>query len=121
MDLTEEVVLDAAARVLLQSDLCITVNITPGAILFRIPTTRKLAEYLGVPHYAILPVFAAMEEKELIVRVERVGISTTAKGSRILFGLLDERYRKDTEALLGRELCRDLRERVMQPPGDIPR
>ncbi|KUG21379.1 hypothetical protein ASZ90_008872 [hydrocarbon metagenome] len=93
-------ILDVAVRILLFEDQSITIVFTPGEGSIRLPTTRRLAEYLGIPHYYVLPRFAAMERDGLIRRVERVGISTTPAGTKAIVSLLEERYPGVADALL---------------------
>jgi len=101
-------IIDAAIRILLEENRQITISFSPGGISIRFPTTRKLAEYLGIPHYYVLPRFGAMERDGLITRVERVGISTTPAGTKELFRLMAERYREHAEEILGKEFLRAL-------------
>ena len=97
---------------MLSVDRCITIHFIDGSIAIQFPTTRKLAEYLNVPHYYILPYFAMMEKEGFITRVERVGISTTLKGTRKLIEQMATTYREQTEELLGRELFIELQKRI---------
>jgi DNA-binding transcriptional regulator YhcF (GntR family) len=110
--LSEADIIDAAVKILLTVDRCITIHFIESALAIQFPTTRKLAEYLNVPHYYILPYFAMMEKDGLITRVERVGISTTQKGTRKLIEQMATTHREQTEELLGRELFSDLQKRV---------
>ncbi|MBN1455978.1 MAG: hypothetical protein JW945_06990 [Methanomicrobia archaeon] len=110
--LSEAVVFEAAVQLMLRVDRCITIQFIAGSIAIQFPTTRKLADYLKVPHYYILPYFAMMEKDGLITRVERVGISTTLKGARKLIEHMETRYKDELEELLGRELFRDLQKRL---------
>ena len=71
------------------------------AVLIRLPTTRRIAERLGVPHYYVLPLIGALEADGLVTRAERVGIRTTPEGTRRFFERIDEDHRADAEALLG--------------------
>lgn len=89
--LSIDILFDAAVRIQI-SERSISLTFTGDAIRIRFPTTRRLAEFLDVPHYYILPYFAMMEEEELITRAERVGILTTAKGSRKMLDLIKEKY-----------------------------
>ena len=111
--LSEADIFEAAVKILLSVDRCITVHFIAGAIAIQFPTTRKLADFLNIPHYYILPHFAIMEKEGLISRVERVGISTTPKGTRKLIELMaSTMYREQTEELLGRELFSELQKRI---------
>lgn len=83
--------LDAAIRLILE-DGRITISVTGEEISISLPRTRRLAEHLGIPHYYVLPHFAAMEKDGLIRRAERVGISTTKKGTDAIVSIIDQRY-----------------------------
>jgi len=98
--LSIDVLFDAAVRIQLL-ERTITVAFDDNTLHMKFPTTRRLAEFLDVPHYYVLPYFAMMEEEELVTRAERVGIFTTAKGSRKMTDLMREKYRKETEEILG--------------------
>ncbi len=110
--LSEAGIFEAAVKLMLRVDRCITIQFIAGSIAIQFPTTRKLADYLKVPHYYILPFFAMMERDGLITRVERVGISTTLKGTRKLIEHMATRYKEELEELLGRELFHDLWQRI---------
>lgn len=110
--LSEAEIFEAAVKILLSVDRCITIHFIEGSIAIQFPTTRKLADYLEVPHYYILPYFAMMEKEGLITRVERVGISTTSKGTRKLIEQMASTYKEQTEALLGRELFIELQKKI---------
>ena len=107
-----EDIFEAAVKIMLNADKCITIHFIDGSIAIKFPTTRKLAEYLKVPHYYVLPYFAMMEKDGLITRVERVGISTTLKGTIKLIKKMATNYREPTEELLGRELFIELQKRI---------
>jgi DNA-binding transcriptional regulator YhcF (GntR family) len=94
---------DAAIRIQV-TERSISLTFTENVVRIKFPTTRRLAEFLGVPHYYILPYFAMMEEEELITRAERVGILTTTKGSRKLLSLMKENHAKEIEDIVGREI-----------------
>ena len=79
--LSVDVLFDAAIRIQL-AERAISITFTQDSIRIKFPTTRRLAEFLEVPHYYVLPYFAMMEQEELVTRAERVGILTTSKGSR---------------------------------------
>jgi DNA-binding transcriptional regulator YhcF (GntR family) len=98
--LSVDILFDAAVRIqLLEHSISIT--FVKDEIRIKFPTTRRLAEFLEVPHYYVLPYFAMMEQEELVTRAERVGILTTAKGSRKMIDLMREKYLKETEEILG--------------------
>jgi Mn-dependent DtxR family transcriptional regulator len=98
---------DAAVRIQIE-ERSFTVTYTDSGIRIKFPTTRRLAEFLNVPHYYILPFFATMEEEDLVTRAERVGITTTAKGTRKLIDLIGSRYRTEAEKILGPAILSEL-------------
>ena len=105
-------IIDAAIRILLEVDRQMTISFSPGGVSIRFPTTRRLAEYLGIPHYYILPQFGAMERDGLITRIERVGISTMTAGTEQILKLMAERYRERAEEILGEEIFQALQARA---------
>jgi Mn-dependent DtxR family transcriptional regulator len=98
--LSVDVLFDAAIRIQL-AERSISLTFVQNEIRIKFPTTRRLAEFLEVPHYYVLPYFAMMEQEELVTRAERVGILTTVKGSRKMINLMREKYLKETEDILG--------------------
>lgn len=116
--LTTDTILSAAVRILLEEDRTLPLTCSEAGIMVRFPTTRRLAEYLGVPHYYVLPIFAAMEENGLITRTERVGISTTPEGTRRLFQLIQASHRTEAERILGPDLYRVFVQKIFT--GDRP-
>ncbi len=109
--LSVDCLFDAAIRIQLL-ERSITVSFTDNTIRIKFPTTRRLAEFLDVPHYYILPYFAMMEQEELVTRAERVGILTTAKGSRKMIELMREKYKSETLRILGREIFDNLARKI---------
>jgi Mn-dependent DtxR family transcriptional regulator len=113
--LSIDVIFDAAVRIQLREDRFISINLSRDAIAIKFPTTRRLADFLGVPHYYVLPYFAMMEQDELVMRAERVGILMTEKGSRKHFDLLrSDVYRSEAEELLGRIIFDELRKKIFR-------
>jgi DNA-binding transcriptional regulator YhcF (GntR family) len=98
--LSIDVLFDAAVRIQLL-ERSITITFADNTIRMKFPTTRRLAEFLDVPHYYVLPYFAMMEQEELVTRAERVGILTTAKGSQKMIDLMRQKYHKETDEILG--------------------
>jgi Mn-dependent DtxR family transcriptional regulator len=98
--LSVDVLFDAAIRIQL-AERSISLTFVQNEIRIKFPTTRRLAEFLEVPHYYVLPYFAMMEQEELVTRAERVGILTTEKGSRKMINLMREKYLQETEDILG--------------------
>ena len=98
--LSVDILFDAAVRIQIE-ERSFTITYTDSGIRMKFPTTRRLAEFLDVPHYYILPYFATMEEEDLVTRAERVGIITTARGTRKMIDLIGSRYHADTEKILG--------------------
>jgi len=105
--LSIDVLFDAAVRIQLL-ERSITVTFADNTIRMKFPTTRRLAEFLDVPHYYVLPYFAMMEQEELVTRAERVGILTTAKGSRKMIELMQEKYLKESSEILGMAIFKEI-------------
>ena len=78
----------------------------------KFPTTRRLADFLDVQHYYVLPYFAMMEQEELVTRAERVGILTTAKGTRKMVELMREKYLKESNEILGSAIFEDVLRKI---------
>jgi DNA-binding transcriptional regulator YhcF (GntR family) len=107
-DLSVDVLFDAAVRIqLLERSITISFA-TDHTIRIKFPITRRLAEFLGIPHYIVLRYFALMEKEDLITKAERVGIITTIKGSRKMIDLMREKYRKESEGILGAAIFEEL-------------
>jgi len=98
--LSVDVLFDAAIRIQL-AERAISITFTQDSIRIKFPTTRRLAEFLEVPHYYVLPYFAMMEQEELVTRAERVGILTTSKGSEKMINLMRRKYLRESEDILG--------------------
>jgi DNA-binding transcriptional regulator YhcF (GntR family) len=108
--LSVDVLFDAAVRIHLL-ERSITVTFTDNTIRMKFPTTRRLAEFLDVPHYYVLPYFAMMEQEELVTRAERIGILTTAKGSRKMIDLMQEKYSREAGDILGGAVFKELQKK----------
>ena len=107
-DLSVDLLFDAAVRIQLL-ERSITVSFAPDqSIRIKFPITRRLAEFLGMPHYIVLRSFALMEKEELVTKAEREGIITTRKGSRKMLNLMQEKYRKESESILGAAIFEEL-------------
>jgi hypothetical protein len=107
-----DTVFDAALRILLVVDRSISVSFTEHSVNIKFPTTRRLAEFLEVPHYYILPYLGMMEKEAIVTRAERVGISTTVKVIKILITLMNKKYKKESESLLGAVIFEEIKRRV---------
>ncbi|MDO9550219.1 MAG: hypothetical protein Q7J03_04540 [Methanoregula sp.] len=105
--LSVDILFDAAIRIQLLEHT-ITISFVDNSIRMKFPTTRRLAEFLDVQHYYVLPYFAMMEQEELVTRAERVGILTTAKGSHNMIALMQEKYRKECSEILGAAIFEEL-------------
>ena len=115
--LSVDLIFDAAVRIQIREDRFISLNLFRDAIAVKFPTTRRLADFLGVPHYYVLPFFATMEQDQLVMRAERVGILTTELGSRKYFDLLgSEEYRTEAGDILGRIIFEELLKKVFREP-----
>ena len=101
--LSVDILFDAAVRILLE-ERAVTISFTENTIRIKFPTTRRIAEFLNVPHYYVLPYFAMMEQEELVTRAERVGIYTTDKGTRKMVALMTPHYQKEIEGLIGQTI-----------------
>ena len=108
--LSVDLLFDAAVRIQLLEHT-ITISFTDNTIRMKFPTTRRLAEFLDVQHYYVLPFFARMEEEELVTRAERVGILTTAKGSRKMLDLMLLKYSQQTSEILGDVVLKELQKK----------
>jgi DNA-binding transcriptional regulator YhcF (GntR family) len=98
---------DTAVRIQI-AERSVSLTFTENTVRIKFPTTRRLAEFLSVPHYYILPYFAMMEEEELITRAERVGIMTTPKGSRKMLDLMKADHADEIADILGRDIFESL-------------
>jgi len=98
--LSIDVLFDAAIRIQV-AERSISLTFVENSVRIKFPTTRRLAEFLTVPHYYILPYFAMMEEDELITRAERVGILTTSKGSKKMLALMQANHAGEIQEILG--------------------
>jgi DNA-binding transcriptional regulator YhcF (GntR family) len=108
--LSVDILFDAAVRIQLL-ERTMSVTFADNTIRMKFPTTRRLAEFLDVPHYYVLPYFAMMEQEELVTRAERVGILTTAKGSRKMIDLMQEKYSRESDDILGRAVFEELKKK----------
>jgi hypothetical protein len=106
--LSVDILFNAAVKLFLVEEHAISLTFTDQGIRIRFPTTRRLAEYLNVPHYYILPYYGMMEEQELVTREERVGIHTTNKGSMKIIRIMNEKFSGESSALLGPEIFRQI-------------
>ncbi len=109
--LSIDVLFDAAVRIQLL-ERSVTISFADNTIRMKFPTTRRLAEFLDVPHYYVLPYFAMMEQEDLVTRAERVGILTTSKGSRKMVDLMKEKYPKESNEILGTVIFEELMKRI---------
>jgi len=114
--LTIDALFDAAIQIQLIEEKSLTITFSGSIVSIKFPTTRRLADFLIVPHYYMLPYFGMMEKEGLITRVERVGIMTTTKGSRKFILRMMEYSRGDAEQVLGAAVCADLVTRVVNVP-----
>jgi Mn-dependent DtxR family transcriptional regulator len=102
----------AALDIQLKVENTISITFSSSGVSIKFPTTRRLAEFLEVPHYYVLPYFAMMEQEALVTRAERVGIMTTTRGTRKLVELMIRRYRNESEALLGTVIFEEIIRRI---------
>lgn len=107
-DPTSDEILDAALHILLhERSLFVTFGAGSG-VSIKFPATRSIAEFAGLPHYLVLRSCARMEEDGLVTKAERAGIVTTQAGSRAMIGLMQEKYRTDSEGILGTAIFQEL-------------
>lgn len=111
--LSIDLLFTAAIRIFLEEERSITINCSLGEIRIKFPTTRRLAEFLQVPHYYVLPYFAMMEEMELVTRAERIGIFTTPNGTIKLVKMMCKDFRKEASEVMGDPLLAYLEARVL--------
>lgn len=109
--LSVDILFDAAIRIQL-AERSLSITFSEDSVRIKFPTTRRLAEFLDVPHYYVLPYFASMEQEELVTRAERVGILTTVKGSRKMIELMRDKYQKETREILGQIIFDELQKRI---------
>ena len=114
---TLDATVDAMLALVLVEDRALGLEFTGNAFLIRLPTTRRIAERLGVPHYYVLPLIGALEADGLLSRAERVGIRTTPVGTRRFLERIDEGYRAAAEELLGPEVYALLIARARRTPN----
>jgi DNA-binding transcriptional regulator YhcF (GntR family) len=109
--LSVDVLFDTAIRIQLL-ERSISITFAQDTLRIKFPTTRRLAEFLAVPHYYVLPYFASMEQEELVTRAERVGILTTEKGSRKMIEMMRDTYSKETIEILGPVIFEELLRKI---------
>jgi Mn-dependent DtxR family transcriptional regulator len=112
--LTIDALFEAVAEIQLLQERSLMILFSAEGIRVKFPTTRRLAEHLRIPHYYMLPYFGLMEKDELVTRAERVGIMTTAKGSRKFVNLVMEKYRSSAESVLGAVVFAELAARIRE-------
>ncbi|MGC9435043.1 MAG: hypothetical protein ACP5C4_02985 [Methanomicrobiales archaeon] len=102
-------ILAVAAGLIAREDHQLTLRFRDGEVHIRLPTTRRIARSLGVPHYYVLPAIAGMEGEGILTREPRIGVYTTARGSGMLFSILEERYPAGLVSMTGPDLLGSLR------------
>ena len=114
---TLDATVDAMLILVLVEDRVLGLEFGSDSFLIRLPTTRRIAERLKVPHYYVLPLIGALEADGLLSRAERVGIRTTPEGTRRFFERIDESYHAEAMALLGPEVYAMLLARARLAPN----
>jgi DNA-binding FadR family transcriptional regulator len=114
---TLDATIDAMLSLVLEEDMALGLEFAGDSILIRLPTTRRIAERLGVAHYYVLPLIGALEADGLLTRAERVGIRTTPEGTRRFFDRIDEGYRDAARSLLGSDVYEILLARARRAPN----
>ena len=112
--LSVDILFDAAIRIQL-AERSISVTFVQDEVRIKFPTTRRLAEFLEVPHYYVLPYFAMMEQEELVTRAERVGILTTVKGSRKMIAMMKDKYLKEMNEIIGSTIFQEIITKCLLP------
>jgi DNA-binding transcriptional regulator YhcF (GntR family) len=107
-DLSIDALFDAAVRIQLLERSIVISFASGNSLRIKFPITRRLAEFLGIPHYLILRSFALLEQEDLVTKAEREGIVTTKKGSEKMIRLMRDTYRKETEGILGAAIFEEL-------------
>jgi DNA-binding transcriptional regulator YhcF (GntR family) len=107
-DLCCDDLFDAALRLLLLERSIVVSFDADRGVRIKMPITRRMADFLGIPHYLVLRSFALMEQEDLVTKAERAGIVTTQKGSRKMIGLMRDKYRQETEGILGATIFEEL-------------
>jgi hypothetical protein len=115
--LSIEILFSSAVKLFLVEEHAISLTFTRDGIRIRFPTTRRLSEYLNVPHYYMLPYFGMMEEQELVTRAERVGILTTKAGSERMIRIMKDQYPEESISLLGAEVFHSMCASLSDNPG----
>ncbi|NYT21877.1 MAG: hypothetical protein GKC07_08795 [Methanomicrobiales archaeon] len=110
--LSIDLIFESVLRIHIFEEKAISVTFAESGVRIKLPATRKLAEFLHVPHYYILPYFGMMEEESLVTRAERVGIMTTPAGTERYLALMKERYPAESLAILGDAIYSELTERA---------
>jgi DNA-binding transcriptional regulator YhcF (GntR family) len=101
-------IFDAAVRIQLLERSIVISFASDNTIRIKFPITRRLAEFIGIPHYLVLRSFGLMEQENLVTKAEREGIITTKKGSQKMIGLMRDKYRKETEGILSAAIFSEL-------------
>lgn len=110
--LSVDAIFDAAIRIQLVEERALSLYFSAQYLSIKFPTTRRLAEFLEVPHYYVLPYFAMMEQDQLVTRAERVGIMTTGRGTEKFIAMMNERYPDEAMQVLGPVVFEDILKRV---------
>ena len=106
--LSIDLIFESALQIHLFEERAVSITFSESGVKIKLPTTRKLAEFLDVPHYYVLPYFAMMEQEALVTRAERVGIMTTSTGTTRYLALMKERYPGEGIALFGPAIYSEL-------------
>jgi hypothetical protein len=110
--LSIDLIFESALQIHLLEEKAVSITFSESDVKIKLPTTRKLAEFLNVPHYYVLPYFAMMEQEALVTRAERVGIMTTSTGTIRYLSLMKERYPGEGIAVFGRVIYTELISRL---------
>jgi DNA-binding transcriptional regulator YhcF (GntR family) len=111
--LSIDAIFEAAIRIQILEEETLTLVFSREGLSIKFPTTRRLADELGVPHYYVLPYFAMMEQDNLVTRAERVGIMTTQKGSVKYVRMLIATWNDKAAFLLGPLILEEIEKRTI--------
>lgn len=119
---TAEQVFDTPIHILLCQEKFLEVDFSPDRIRIHLPPKRILAVSCSVPVSKMTAILSEMEQQQLIGAEQRGGMWATPLGNRMISGLLERKYRKEAEAVLGpvvlKRILRHLVLSVQDPPAE---
>ena len=106
--LSIEIIFESALQIHLFEERAVSITFSESGVKIKLPTTRKLADFLDVPHHYLLPHFAMTEEQALVSGAKRLAIVTTSTGTTRYLALMKERYPGEGIALFGPAIYSEL-------------